>query len=65
MPQVVALAVLGAGLYAGVRWVSRQVDRIQEEARKAEAELKRRASEPKDLGALEYDEGTGVYRPRA
>jgi hypothetical protein len=32
---------------------------------KAEAELRRRAAEPKDLGSLEYDEGAGVYRPRA
>ena len=66
MPQVVALAVVGAGLYAGFRWVSRQFERMQDEARRAETELRRRAAEagPKDLGTLEFDEANGVYRPR-
>jgi hypothetical protein len=68
MPQVVALAVVGAGLYAGYRWVSRQVGRMQAEARRAEDEIKRRAAaaaEPKDLGSLVYDDAKGVYRPQA
>jgi hypothetical protein len=68
MPQVVALAVVGAGIYAGYRWVSRQVVKLQEEARRAEEELRRRAAEaaqPKDLGPLVYDETNGVYRPGA
>lgn len=68
MPQVVALAVVGAGIYAGYRWVSRQVVKLQEEARRAEEELRRRAAEaaqPKDLGSLVYDETNGVYRPGA
>lgn len=67
MPQVVALAVVGASLYAGFRWVSKQFERMQDEARRAEADLRRRASEagPRDLGTLEYDEANGVYRPRA
>jgi hypothetical protein len=67
MPQVVALAVVGAGIYAGYRWVSRQVVKLQEEARRAE-DLRRRAAEaaqPKDLGSLVYDETNGVYRPGA
>jgi hypothetical protein len=67
MPQVVALAVVGAGLYAGYRWASRQFDRMKTEARRAEEELRRRAAaaaEPKNLGELEFDEITGVYRPR-
>lgn len=67
MPQVVALAVVGAGLYAGYKWASRQVGRMRTEARRAEEELRRRAAaarEPKDLGELEFDEVNGVYRPR-
>lgn len=67
MPQVLALAVVGAGLYAGLRWVSRQVERMHAEARRAEEEIRRRAAtarEPRDLGPLEYDEVNGVYRPR-
>jgi hypothetical protein len=67
MPQLIALAVAGAGLYAGYRWVSRQIGRVREEAHRAEEELRRRAAAargPVDLGALEFDEVNGVYRPR-
>jgi hypothetical protein len=67
MPHLVALALAGAGLYAGYRWVARQLDRVAAEAERAETEMRRRASEitgePLDLGNLVWDEKAGVYRP--
>ncbi len=67
MPQVIALVLAGAGLYAGYRWVSREVRRALAAAEEAQEELRTRAAKvsgmPKDLGSLEWDEETGVYRP--
>ncbi len=67
MPQLVALAVVGAGLFAGYRWLSRVVTATAENVRKAEEELRQRAAEasgePKDLGRLELDPRSGVYKP--
>jgi hypothetical protein len=69
MPQVLALIAAGAGLYAGFKWVSRTLAEAQKAARVREAELKdamaRSGVVPKDLGTLERDPSTGVYRPRA
>lgn len=68
MPQVIALVVAGAGLYAGYKWISRVLSDTQEALRRAESEVLRREaarSGPKDLGTLEYDPQSGVYRPRA
>jgi len=65
MPQLVALALLGAGLYAGYRWVVRTKEGLAE-MRRAEDELRQRAaggSLEKDMGPLEYDATSGVYRP--
>jgi len=68
MPQVIALVIAGAGLYAGYKWVSRMVAEAQAVARSKEAELReamaRSGRVPKDLGALELDPESGVYRPR-
>ena len=65
MPQVIALALLGAGLYAGYRWFTRTAREIGAEMQRAEEELTQRASGrvEKNLGALEYDPVSGVYRP--
>ena len=69
MPQLFALALLGAGAVAGYRWLSRQLDAAKSAAERAEAELRKAADaatgQPKDLGALELDVATGVYRPRS
>jgi hypothetical protein len=68
MPQVLALIAAGAGLYAGYKWVSRALAEAQKTARVREAELReamaRTKGEPKDLGALELDPATGIYKPR-
>jgi hypothetical protein len=65
MPQLIVLALLGAGFYAGYRWVVRSKE-VVAEMRRAEDELRRRSAGgalEKDMGALEYDSATGVYRP--
>jgi hypothetical protein len=69
MPHVFALVIAGAGLYAGYRWISRQLADVQEAARRQEAELREAMMRggravPKDLGTLELDPKSGVYRPR-
>jgi hypothetical protein len=65
MPQVIALAVLGAGLYAGYRWITRAARQIAADMQRAEEEVKEQATGriEKNLGALEYDPVAGVYRP--
>lgn len=64
MPQVIALALLGAGVYAGYRWLTRAAREIAAQAQRSE-EMRQEASGriEKNLGALEYDPASGVYRP--
>jgi hypothetical protein len=66
MPIFVGLALLGVGLYAGYRWFARASGEIATELKRAEDERLRTDSGQrleKDLGALEFDPTTGVYRP--
>jgi hypothetical protein len=69
MPQLVVAALLGAGLYAGYRWLQRANALMTENLKRAEADLKQRAADgagqiaEKDLGALEFDPKSGVYKP--
>lgn len=70
MPQLIGLVLVGAGVLAGIRAVSRLVERMSADVHRAEAE-RSHAGHPsggvveKDLGALEYDPESGVYKPRA
>lgn len=68
MPQLIALAVLGAGALAGYRWVAKQVNAAKHAADAAEAKLRQAADQhaniPRDLGQLEWDEVSQVYKPR-
>ena len=66
VPQFFVLALVGAGLYVGYRWLTQATQQITIDVRTAEDELRRRASAAleKDMGALEYDPVTGVYRPK-
>ncbi len=67
MPQLIVLALVGAGLYAGYRWYSRTVKEVTAQIRRTEDELLRRAAGTaleKDMGVLEYDPASGVYRPK-
>ena len=66
MPQLVVLALVAAGLYAGYRWLTRSARQIAAEVRRTEDELRTRAAaaaNEKDMGRLEYDPVSGVYRP--
>ena len=68
MPQLIAVALLGAGLYAGYRWLARAGKEIADELERAESDLLRRAAatsgtRAKDMGRLEYDPVSGVYSP--
>ena len=70
MPQLLLLVAAGAGLYTGYRWVSREVARAMEAAARAQDDVRNRAANasgggPRDLGALEWDETSGAYRPKA
>jgi hypothetical protein len=66
MPQLVLLAAIGAGAYAGYRWLRRTAESMQADMKAAEVEVKERAgaARAKDLGALDYDPASGQYRPR-
>jgi hypothetical protein len=64
--QLIALALVGAAVYAGYRWLWRPALLIVAEVRRAEDEIRRAAAGrayTKDMGRLEYDPRTGVYRP--
>ena len=66
MPQVMAAVLVGAGIAAGVKWVMKEMARAAEATRVAHDELKQRGpvdGRPKDLGKLEFDAKSGVYRP--
>lgn len=63
VPHVAILALVGAGLYAGYRWSTRTTQEIAAEVRRAEDEL-RGAVIQKDMGRLEYDPATCMYRPK-
>ena len=65
MPQLVVLAALGAGLYAGYKALMRVGARMAEDLKRTEDELRAAAaaSDEKDLGTLEYDPRSGVYKP--
>jgi hypothetical protein len=62
MPHVIGLILIGAGLYAGYRALGRVVGRMSEELQQAEEQAHQTIA-VKDLGALEYDPVSGVYRP--
>ena len=68
MPHVFGAVLIAAGVYAGARWLARALAGQAHEAAKVAEEMHRRAAQatrsPKDLGALEYDAATEVYRPK-
>ena len=65
MPQVVAAVLIGAGIAAGFKWIAREMARAVDDARGADSDRPTRnvAATPKDLGRLEWDAESGVYRP--
>lgn len=73
MPQVLGLVLIGAGVIAGIKALQKIADRVSEEMhRHADAvrrhEEARQAAEgtsAKDLGRLELDPQSGIYKPRS
>ena len=70
MPQVFLLAALGAGLYAGYRALLRAGEKMAAELKRSEDEVQQRTApratgpqHEKDLGTLEFDPRSGVYKP--
>jgi hypothetical protein len=62
MPHLFGLVLIGAGLYAGYRALARiAAGRTEDELR--HAEVRQRSVPEKNLGKLEYDPISGVYRP--
>jgi membrane protein implicated in regulation of membrane protease activity len=69
MPQVIAAMVVGASVYAGFKWLSKVLGDAQNAAKRMDEEARQKRARAtsqtaKDLGALELDPETGVYRPR-
>lgn len=66
MPQVIAAVLIGAGIAAGVKWLVKEIARVGDETRAVHDDMRQREAVrvvAKDLGKLEYDAETGVYRP--
>jgi hypothetical protein len=66
MPPLIAAMLVGAGAYAGVRALQRILSGLSG----IESNASRQGGEPaaaavvvKDLGPLEFDAASGVYRP--
>lgn len=68
MPHAIAFAIVGAGIYAGLRLAAEGFRRVAAEAsaRSAAEARARRAgvNQPRDAGELVWDEAAGVYRPK-
>ncbi len=68
MPPLILAVLVGAGAYAGYRaartlWTSLSTAPLDAGDAKAPSGEPEPAISEKDLGALEYDPATGVYRP--
>jgi hypothetical protein len=63
MPPLIAAVLVGAGLYLGYRAAARLIaERRDRDASPEDSEAGVEGPQ-KDLGALERDPATGVYRP--
>ena len=65
MPQLIVLAIAGAGLLAGYKWISKKVaDHTEAERLRAEAERQAgEAAGAKEMGQLVWDAEAQAYRP--
>lgn len=71
MPQLLGLVLIGAGVIAGLKALQSVAQRVSDEMQRATEAAARRAEEAdpagssaKDLGKLEFDPKSGVYKPR-
>lgn len=59
MPQLLLIAIAGAGIVAGYQWVKRQIEDETKRAERPETV----GEHMRDLGMLAWDEASGTYRP--
>jgi hypothetical protein len=68
MPPLILLALVGSGCYAGYKLFSKLVEQAQTPSRDETERVRREAraatGTTRNLGELEWDEKSGVYRPR-
>lgn len=69
MPPLVFLAVVGAGCYAGYKLFAKLIEQAatpsRDETESIRGEARAAAGGVRDLGELEWDEKSGVYKPSA
>jgi hypothetical protein len=63
MPQFMIIALAGAGLWAGYKFLRREMTRVEATLRDADAALRRKRSEAPRVH-LERDPETGIYKPK-
>ena len=68
MPPLILLALVGGGCYAGFKLFSKLVEQAatpsRSETERVRREAQARAGGTRDLGELEWDEKSGVYKPK-
>jgi hypothetical protein len=62
MPQVLLIAIVGAGLLLVRRWLRREQQRVAADLRAAKEAMERRNID--QAVPLEQDPATGIYRPK-
>jgi hypothetical protein len=65
MPQLLLLAAVGIGAYAGYRWLRAKVRDDALKQGRAAAKRATPSDAAREAGDLVRDEKTGVYRPRS
>jgi hypothetical protein len=66
MPQVLILIAIGAGIYAGSKWLAREFEKKRAARSQAPSEeVPPSSAMAADRGALEFDPKENVYRPKA
>lgn len=63
MPQLLIFALAGAGLWAGYKFLRRQMTRVEADLREADIAVRRRQDAAFRV-TLERDPHSGVYRPK-
>ncbi len=68
MPPLVLLAIAGVGFYAGYKLFAKLIEQARTPSRAEVERIRREAraatGSTRNLGELEWDEKSGVYRPR-
>ena len=63
MPQLIALAIVGAGVWAGLRWLKQSARVANGLKRNKDEQTVRNWDTENSLPTLKLDPETGIYRP--